>query len=1325
MNLLTLCFKNVLLLSLLLLGVSSSALPAADAIELRGYGKVSADLLPGRSVFKCESVAKADILLDKLQGDLCWDPTLPITKTDLKVGAATVTLYSLEGYGAEVIARSGTSVVVIGGTDAAQVSAVATGEPLLLGGDVTSRAAKPHPFSLDYFDNKAFKAYVQPMKSGLGFGVESHWPFMKEIGACEAFFGPDLHNQSPAPEVINWAPQDFEVRGAEQQKDMIVVGPDGGGELPLWVANLYPGSMMQGSDTTLMGDWGGAAMVGAHYESWSAPMEERAQTSLGFLQRAMERYGTSPSVGGWMLFAGSPGVEYNFHGRATHSWDTSVAGQEGWRRWLKEEKRLSLADLGTRWYDDPKHYSTWAEVHVPDVNEFYGSLGDDSFRLDSGWKWQNTPPPPGAPSGPNKPGSIPAPPAVDAPGWVPVASPPSQQQAFTARSGFNYYDLTVDPSDWLKKQKEGADVWLVFGMIGTGNKGAQVWLNNTALDLPTDAESRNVSFAVRVTSGLKPGPNHFQVALDCSNYQLCAGKMAGPVFLTIHEPKRVPYLGRGANARYVDFVDWQCWAMSRYHEQMIAFARKLDPDRPFVLSGGADPLFNYTVHLAADYGMGVENTGREASYRPHLPGEGLAAGFYSTSEWSNTPKGTYLDRGFGWILFDGDCSHCLFYNIEPFQQREKEDGWFTKHHRQIQLFGKYLREQPKIALLQSAESSRLNAPYGADIGLGEIEAAHYDNVYVTEDGLKQGLADRYPVLFDTGSLFMEADTVAAIRKYVEQGGTFIALNNTARHTALDPDSYPLSDLAGFKVTGTGKSGMIHFESQLPILKGWENKDFQGWGMAVDWLNDDHAKVSNLGLVPNDQSAIPLARWADGSVAVGYRKVGKGQIITLGSTFWRDGKDTQGVWRSSRELEAQFLERLFTDCGVTRTANATVPEVWARKMVTKNGLQNWLMAFNSTETAKDADVWMSTDGKPDEVIDEVTNAKVPFEFENNGVTIKALHFDPYEVKTFAVRRGTLADGLPVWWGEKTTYWKRTPQEITAANVTLPEPSKKIGENVIPLDQWRFHTDQDNALTTKGDWMTAKFDDSAWKLTEAGAWNYFDAALKDYHGTGLYRIKFTVPDSWTGRRVLLNLYDFDTPIVYDNGDFSINGTHVATYKARGWNQTLNFDVTAQVHPGENILTLVAAGGPKLGGLSGAVWIEARAPLKPSQDLSGPWEAVHGDWLTRTGVILPGMATAKYLTRDIQIPSDWKGKSVFVEWSTPGQWVGSLVINGHPISNNAAGHPFGLLARVNVSLYLKPGEKNTIEFWPYNTLTHGQGADKLEEKGIRFDSISIGCQ
>ena len=163
---------------------------ASEQTELRGYGKVTANVTPTRTVFACESIAKADLLLDKLQADLFWDKTLPLQKNTLKVEAGSVTVYSLPGYGAAVIARSGKQVLVLGGRDEAQVAAAAQ-EPLLkAGGEVTSQAAKTHPMYLDYYDIRAFKSYVPPMRSPRDFGLESHWPFLNTFGGSTAFFGP-------------------------------------------------------------------------------------------------------------------------------------------------------------------------------------------------------------------------------------------------------------------------------------------------------------------------------------------------------------------------------------------------------------------------------------------------------------------------------------------------------------------------------------------------------------------------------------------------------------------------------------------------------------------------------------------------------------------------------------------------------------------------------------------------------------------------------------------------------------------------------------------------------------------------------------------------------------------------------------------------------------------------------------------------------------------------------------------------------------------------------------------------------------------------------
>jgi len=1300
-----------------------AALPlrAEESVDLRGYGNVTADLTANRAVFECESVEKADILLDKLVADLFWDETNPPHQQDAKVGSSTVKVYSLPGQGAAVLARAGTSVVVLGAADENQAIALAAKEPLLLGSDVTSQPRTKRPIYLDYFDNTSFETYVSPMASPLKLGLDTHWPFIKSIKGGEAISPglPAFHFQNPAPNVIDWTTIDYEVLEATREGGLISVDP-WIGAAPLWAYNAYPDQMRRVSDTTLLGEWGGVGEAGGHYLSWSMPSDISQELGLGFLRQVMERYVSCPAIGGWHLEAGAPGPEYAFHDRPSRSWDTSAAGQAGWRSWLQEEQHYSLTDLGTRWYGDPNHFTDWNQVMVPDSNEFFGQLGPDSFRLQTGWQTQNV-------------DALTTSPDDDK--WLPVEMPPSQQEAFLSQTGANYFQTSFDPGDWLKEQqaKGSKDVWLVVGATGTGVNAVQIWWNNAPVEVPKDIDSKEGPFAVRVTDLIQPGSNQLRIGL-ASAPQTSKAKLAGPVFLTVHEPKRLPYLGREANARYVDLIDWQNWAMADSIRRVYELARKIDPNRSFILSTNGYPTdtTDYACQIAADYGAGLENTGSEAGYAPWWSGLGLVGGFYSTSEESNTPQkstpqGDMLERGFSWVLFEANSNHSLDQNIEDFIRRESEDGWFTRHRRQIELFGKYLREQPKIVLLRSTESIQLHSrePYQWDIGRGEIEASHYDCAYATENQLKAGLVDKYPVLMDTGSEFMEPDTVAAIRKYVEQGGTFIALHNTARHTALDPDCYPLAEVSGFKVTDKNKSGTIQFEATLPIFKGWEGKDFNGSGSAIDWLNYDAAAQGSAILTSTDPAAIPLAKWDDGSIAIGYRQLGKGQIITLGSTFWRQGKDVSGAWRTTAELESQFLERLFTDCGVTRVTNASVPEVWTRKMDTKNGLQNWLMAFNSTNATVNADIWMACDSQPDQVFDLQTGAPVTFDYENQGVSIKGVAFNPYEVKVFGVKRPSMVSGLDVWWHEKTTYWKRTPAQIAAEAMTLPAVAQQKGsEETLPLNTWSFKTDPDKAISAQPAWTAADFDDSSWKSVGPGPWGVLDPTLKDYHGTGLYRVKFTVPPAWSGRRILLSLYSWNTPIVYDKGDFFVNGTQVASYAARGWSQTYNYDITAQVHPGENVLALQVTGGMQFGGIGGAIWIEAWAPLTEPMDLSGQWQAVKGDQVTRVDATVPGSTTGKYLTREIQIPIDWKGKSVFLEWSSMSQWVSAVVVNGKPICYNPSTHPFGLWSRVNITPYLKAGETNTIELWPFTILDNINKNDpKHAETDMQINEIRIG--
>jgi hypothetical protein len=652
----------------------------------------------------------------------------------------------------------------------------------------------------------------------------------------------------------------------------------------------------------------------------------------------------------------------------------------------------------------------------------------------------------------------------------------------------------------------------------------------------------------------------------------------------------------------------------------------------------------------------------------------------------------------GWILLDGDSNHNLFWDIEDYIQEERNNGWFTRNQRLMHLFGKSLREKPGIVILRSARTHRLgsSAPWNWDMGRGDFQAAHYDNVYATEREVLLGLVQDYPILFDAGTEFLDDDIVQSLEKYVENGGTYVALHNTGRHSSAEPDSHSVSRLTGFKVVKESQSGRLTFEENLPLFKGWERRTFEGSGVVLEAQGDN---------------AVALARWADGRVAVGCRSIGKGRVVVLGSTFWRGDRARQRL----------VFERLFTDLGVARNADAANDNVWARKAITKNGLQEWLLAYNSTDADLKSDVSFRVSGKPGAVWDMATREPVRFEAGPDGwVKVKDVAFAGQGVRVFGVKRANLSGGLPFWWEEKVKYWKRSPSK------PVPSSGPPGGKHpsILTFDEWRFLPDKDGAIGSNPAWLRSGFDERAWRTIDPLPWNLTTQDLKDYRGAGLYRARFTTPARWRDRRVVLSLYNFDTPIVYDEGEFFLNGAKVTTYRARGWSQTYVYDVTDKLKDRDNVLAIRVKGGRRFSGLAGGVWLQAEHNLQPALELAGQWQAASADQRAAGTVKLPGRTRARSVARDVEIPASWTGRNVFLHIESETQWLGSAVVNGHPISYNGFLHPFGLRAEINVTPFVQPGKPNHLELWPFATVPGGSHKAAAEAADVEIQSIRLGC-
>jgi hypothetical protein len=361
-------------------------------------------------------------------------------------------------------------------------------------------------------------------------------------------------------------------------------------------------------------------------------------------------------------------------------------------------------------------------------------------------------------------------------------------------------------------------------------------------------------------------------------------------------------------------------------------------------------------------------------------------------------------------------------------------------------------------------------------------------------------------------------------------------------------------------------------------------------------------------------------------------------------------------------------------------------------------------------------------RPVAVIDLLSGKPVTFRYTADGwVHLSQVTFEAYGTRVFAVKHAALGDAIPVWWDEKCTYWRQVSPPVLLA------PLAAYTDDVLACDHWRTRTDRDGKPGTTEDWKQPDFDDSAWQPRENGAWNLMDPALANYRGGMRYRCTFTPRRQWQGHRVLLGLYSFDRPIIHAEGTFFVNGHRVTDYKARGWSQTLQYDVTDYLRPGRNVVAIQTSGAGDVRGLTGVVWLAPTVTLAPSLSLAGKWQCVQADGVTRKSITLPGRACGHFLRRKVAVPASWHGCDIFLHVETQSQWLGCINVNGHLITYNAFLHPFGLYSDVNLTPYLRPGAVNRLELWPFRSIPKGTSGPGWGEAAtaMELSTIRIGCR
>jgi hypothetical protein len=1256
---------------------------------LQGYGRVSLELAgtgEATAVFHCEDDTAADRLLSKLLADFSWDRVTGPRQQPLAGG---VIAWNVAPHGLLLFARQGRDVYALSG-ETPEVLERQRARLRLDRQRARFQAARRHPLSLDFFDLRAVSMYYLPLNVlDLVRGLHRYdaeplgqtTAFWHSAGYGHSFFGPYFGLDELADGAEHFFPNQWMIRQAVAD-DAIVMSHLGQYGAPWWMRNRFPRDIVQWDPYAISGWNSLSAMAGTHLSQHAsdeayAYTERFARHALDSLKAtAGDHLGCFREVAG-----GHPGDELAFHHASTELMDYDEAGQRAFRRWLREERGMDLAALGRRWYDDPGRYHSWDEVTLPSQYEFFGRFGDGSLNLLADWSWR-----PDDPRAESE--GWPQPDYREDDSWTPTDLAPSMKQLFLfgsksdarlrqGKSTVAWFRREFDPSAWLAQQP-GGEIYLVAQVGDKKDEPVEVFLNGKYLGPIRPRAGHSGPIAFRATGLLNPGRNI--VCLKIRN-----GIIRGPVFLTRHEPRRYPYLGVQQNARWIDLRDWTAEKLVLGWKRGARPARRAEPDVPFLFCPGSSlELADQFLGLKRELAIGsIHHTGGGSSYMPWWPGLGYVWGAYGTSEEGGTITDLHmLDNELAWMLLNGQGHHNFYYSAIDYMRLEKASGWFSHNRRLLELIGKASWSRPAVAIYRSARNElylpESESRNNSDLGRGALQAAHYANVYVTEAEIHAGLIADYPVVIDAGNTVIDDATLDALSGYVRGGGTFVAMENTGRHSLLEPDAWPIARLSGVRVLGVREGMPLTIAADTPHLPHLAKSTFQGDGVALA-----PAAVGSGEAEPEI-----LARWSDGTVAAAVRRLGRGRVVVLGSSFWRSGSDrTADGRRLEQSLQSTLLGDLLSSLGVQRQVDASSEDIWVRRLVTKNGLQDWAVVFNAGRgTLQDLTVRMPLAERPPRIVDVASGQAVEFNWKDGAACIAGLTLPRGAVRVLAVDNLQPLSAVAHWFAEKCRYEARAP-EIKPVEEPPPPPA-----TAIVFRDFRFRPAEAGTAENLA-WLDEPTDRPPWQPQSYGFW---DEQGQPARGVGLYRQTFRLPDAWQGRRVLLACMSFDYPVFLEKAEFYVNGRAAGQYKAHGWTNFDVLDITPYLVPGENRLAVRVDAEQVRGGYLGQLVAYPLETLDDARELREGWRLYDDNRHFRPAA-LPLTAKGRHLETDVALPAGWQGNDVYLEFEVADRWVGILVVNGRVIGYNQSLHPYPNIMQVNLYPWAKPGQTNRIELWP----------------------------
>jgi len=1300
--------------------VFSTRAPAAQ--QLRGYGRVGTEIIGYRSAgrrvwaltFHCEGPQQASTLVGKFLADLGLSPR--VKASAIAVAGLKVPIRATDGGVFAACADGAVARVLCGGSEAAMAAFIES-HPAMAARAVASAA---YPMFLDRFDRWGWGCYGLDGFSGGDWENHVKQPAnddgprtpVEDLSwlAKNGFrFEPwlDLAILDNSDGLVKNTETDWKVRKARELGLAVsfrVYAVAGGCD---WTARRFPEYMEQPASFLMSGWHGGNPFWKASpHLTWYDPDIHRYLAAR--TMDMMRPYAGVPNVTGWM----------HPHGELVHNaWydlhdDYSPAARRNWRDTLRKQG-LTLEELSRMYGRTTRPFHDWDQVTVPEYATFAG-LGGEVLSLAGDW-WHR---------GENPGGFNP-----DQAWW----GKPLEQRYAGLRE--KWWQGEADTQAWGRIHAPGG--FALCSLLFRNSPAATTWFRRSFELTPEQLAKAPVYLywfpvshdgihsgpharfhevflngqkageigswgALDVTKRLVPGEN--QIALH-----LHGPMWDGRIFLSAEPPQVYPYLGKDRNRLWVLWRNWHADVKYLAWREILDGMRQVDPDRPIKFMAPIAMGEDRWLDLAARYGAFGHFTGEGMWFFPWYKRYGFLYDVPGSSEPGGppNPQNAVADQ-FDCLrrtFLTGLNAHDPVFVAQWYTRHPALRAWWVAHNPVLKQMGRYDLDGPQVLLYRSSiltrglvgckphprlgETTReIQSPWNWDIGLGTLQTIGQSYLYLDDGGLADGKMTGYRVMFDCSNESMSPAAVEQIAAWVRGGGTFVALPFSGRNTLDEADAWPIRTLTGCEVARlrpVGK-GTVTVKKGQSVLKAFAGKTHLDKGRSVDWVGGNH-NLYSVELKPGAHGEV-LATYENGAAAIVKRTLGRGAVITLGTAFWRDSADRQGIWWPE-PLETEFVADLLAGLGYPQAPCATDDRlVWPQPYRSNNGL-DLVAVLVSWHDDKDVEctLRLRLPRKPAALVSYGVDGIQPLPFEwANGEAVARVRMPAKEVKVVRAT-GCVApfDAASHWW----TYQQRMWHELAKPAIDFtPYTRGKWADPTLDLSPDARLT---SAAPPDAAWTKPGFDDAAWTPCRLGILRFEGPNV----GKPLWvRKRFEVPGAWAARGGKTYLVSAAWSGRHYLGAVRLTLNGVLLHDAPGGSYN-EFDVTKLLADGENVVGFEFKGGQPVQGFAGNVYLYHRAAPEKSVSLAGVWDATDAAGRPTT-LTLPGTGSVNRPTSRVLIPKEWEGRyQVRLTLEGRRESILGAHVNGRLMRRHH--HGLGERCDIDITGALRFGTENTLILAP----------------------------